>query len=366
MIAPHGGRLVDRQVSGSHAEQLYRAVEDGPSIPLNWNHFQEFVNISTGRFSPLTGFMGRNDFRKVIHDMMLEDGTVWPLPIILDVDAALADELTPGEMVGLESSDGKLVGTVEVGEVYKHNKREVIESLFGTDDPNHPGVSHYLDREDFLVGGDVYQFEAYRHNDHDLYPAESRVLFQHRDWDTVVGFQTRNAPHRAHEYIQKSALEGVDGLLIQPKLGEKKVDDYHDQTILGAYEILVKSYYPEKTVTLSVFPSKMRYAGPREALFDALVRKNQGCTHFIVGRDHAGTGDYYDEFGAQQIFDQIGDLGIELIFFDYAFYCHACDGMASTKICPHEDDKRVHPSGTTIRNSIREDERPSESIRIAD
>jgi sulfate adenylyltransferase len=362
MIEPHGGRLVDSVVSETHAEQVREGTESAPVIDLSVSQYQDLVNIATGRFSPIDGFLIQNDFLKVVHDMTLEDGTVWPLPITLDVSATLADDLTPGQQARLRSPAGDVLGTIEVEEVYKHNRTDTVEHVFGTADESHPGVSRYLSQEDFLVGGPVYLFEEQRYNGRDLLPRESRVLFEHRGWETVVGFQTRNAPHRAHEYIQKSALEPVDGLLIQPKLGDKKQGDYRDETILGAYETLMDHYYRDDIVALSVFPSRMSYAGPREAVFDALVRKNQGCSHFVIGRDHAGVGDYYGEFDAQQIFTQITDIGIEPVFYDYSFYCRECDGMASEKICPHDDAEQVHPSGSKIRSLIQEGKRPLEKM----
>jgi sulfate adenylyltransferase len=234
--------------------------------------------------------------------------------------------------------------------------------VFCTDDRSHPGVEAYLERDDFLVGGEITMFETRRYNEYDLLPVESRVLFEHMGWQRIVGFQTRNAPHRAHEYIQKTALEMADGLLVQPKLGEKKPGDYRDGVIMGTYRTLIDNYYPENTVALSVFPSTMRYAGPREAVFDAIVRKNQGCTHFIVGRDHAGVEDYYGEYDAQHLFREIEGIGITPLFFDYSFYCEACDGMASAKTCPHDDADRVYPSGSKIRELIRDGDAPSERI----
>lgn len=362
MLEPHGGTLVDRTVSDTHEAQLRESVESGPHIHLSWDELQEARNIAVGRFSPLTGFLTRNDFLKVLNDMTLEDGTTWPLPITLTVGMETAEGLTPGEKAGLRAPDGTLVGAIDVSEVFKHNPEAAAEQVFGTDDPSHPGVARYLDREPFVVGGPIFLFDAERENDHDLRPAESRVLFRHRGWDRIVGFQTRNVPHRAHEYIQRSALEQADGLLIQPKLGDKKVDDYHNDVILGGYETLIENYYKPDRVVFSVFTNKMYYAGPREALFDAIVRKNQGCTHFVIGRDHAGVGNYYGEFDAHRIFDQVADIGIEPAFYDYSFYCTICDGMTSRKICPHDDEDRVYPSGTDIREDIRDGRRPSEKV----
>jgi sulfate adenylyltransferase len=306
--------------------------------------------------------MTQNDFLKVVHDMTLEDGTVWPLPIVLDVSPTKADELKLHEKAGLRDSTGRLVGAINIEDVYKYNNSDVATNVFGADDTDHPGVQDFYDRENFLVGGEIYVFSEERYNEADLFPKETRVLFEHHDWETVVGFQTRNAPHRAHEYIQKSGAELVDGILIQPKLGEKKEGDYRDEVILGAYRSLLEHYYPDDRATLSVFPSKMNYAGPREAVFDALVRKNQGCTHFIIGRDHAGVGDYYGGFEAQSIFRELTEIGIQPLFYNYSFYCRRCDGMTSQKICPHKKDQQVHPSGTKIREMIQSGSEPSEKI----
>jgi len=362
MIEPHGGRLVDRVVSEKHAKQIREKITTNPVINLDWSHYQDLVNIATGRFSPLEGFLARNDFMKVVHDMTLENGTVWPLPVTLDVDTETADILTPGERAGLRDPNGSIVGAIEIDELYRINKTDAAAKLYGTDDHDHPGVRAFEAKDSFYVGGPVFLFGEHRYNQHDLLPAESRVLFQHRDWETVAGFQTRNAPHRAHEYIQRSALEHVDGLLVQPKVGKKKVDDYRDETIIGAYNKLVENYYRSDRFALSVFPSKMRYAGPREAVYDALVRKNQGCSHFVVGRDHAGVGDYYGEFDAQRIFESIEDIDIEVLRYDYAFFCRKCDGMTTETVCPHGAEKQIHPSGTEIRRKIRNGKRPSSKV----
>jgi len=362
MIKPHGGKIVDRSVSDKYAEQLESEVSDGPMIDLNTATYQDLINISNGRYSPIDGFMTQKDLLKVSHDMTLEDGTIWPLPIVLDIPAETAADLRVGEKAGLRNSGGQLVGVIETEEIYKYNTPELVAKIFNTTDKSHPGVRDFCDRDDFLIGGKVYVFNEKAYNKHELSPKETRVLFKHRGWETVVGFQTRNAPHRAHEHIQKSALEMTDGILIQPKLGEKKSGDYRDEIILGAYKTLLDSYYPDSRVALSVFPNKMNYAGPREAIFDALIRKNQGCTHFIIGRDHAGVGDYYGEFEAQKEFEKMADIGITPLFYSYAFYCERCDGMTSEKICPHEEDQQVHPSGTKIRSLIRSETKPSRKI----
>jgi sulfate adenylyltransferase len=358
MIEPHGGRLVDRPLLDDPAEY----VDGRPEIQLSTGNYQDALNVANGRFSPLDGFLKRNDFLKVATDMTLEDGTIWPLPIVLDVDPLVAAELEPDTRAVLRGPEDDPVGVIDVEEVYRYNKREVAREIFGTDDPEHPGVDRFRSQEDFLVGGAIHMTHHSLDAERDLRPAESRVLFDRRGWDTVVGFQTRNAPHRGHEYIQKSALEFVDGLFIQPKLGDKKAGDYADHVITGGYRTLLDCYYPTDRVALSMFPSRMRYAGPREAVFDAIVRKNQGCTHFIIGRDHAGVGDFYDGFDAHRIFERVSDIGIQPLFFSYAFFCEACDGMASMKICPHGDDERIYPSGSSIREAIRRDQSPSDKV----
>lgn len=358
MIGPHGGNLVNRIATEEHAEQLEAEMSDQPTIQLTHSQFQDMINIITGRFSPLKGFMSQSDFLKVTHDMTLEDGTAWSLPVTLDIDATRAERLVPGERVGLEAPDESLIGLIEVTDVYKYNKQEAARCIYKTTDTNHPGVAKLYHAGEFLVGGDILSFNKNRYNEFDLFPAETRVLIGQNDWETVVGFQTRNAPHRAHEYIQKSALEHTDGLLVQPKLGYKKKRDYTDGAIMGAYKELIKYYYDSAMVALSVFPSQMRYAGPREAVFDAIVRKNQGCTHFVVGRDHAGVGDYYDGFEAHDIFDDVQDLGIKPLFYTHSFYCKRCDGMSSKKLCPHERSVQTHPSGTQIREMLADNVQP--------
>ncbi|WP_426962137.1 sulfate adenylyltransferase [Haloparvum alkalitolerans] len=362
MIEPHGGSLINRMVQESTHRERVDDIGSLPRIQLDERLFQDAMNIANGRYSPLKGFMSSDDFLKVVHDRTLEDGTVWPLPVVIDVDADLAAELEPDERAALVDPAGDVMGTIAVEEIYKFNKQESATHVFGTDDTDHPGVAEHLSMGDFLVGGPIDVFEGYRYNESDLHPKESRVLFREYGWDRVVGFQTRNAPHRGHEYIQKCALERTDGILIQPKLGEKKAGDYQDDVILSSYQELIEHYYPSDHVALSVFPSRMRYAGPREAVFDAIVRKNQGCTHFIIGRDHAGVGDYYRPEAAHDVFEEIGDIGITPMLFEHAFYCRACDGMCSRKICPHGDEERIYPSGSKIRELVKEDQSPSEKI----
>ena len=362
MAEIHGGSLVSRVLEEPRATDVRDAVVDAPTIDLDWVHFQDTINIAVGRYSPLSGFMTREEYLSVVFDLSLSNSTVWPLPITLDVERETATELSVGERAKLRSPTGGIVGVIDVEDVYEPDLERVVEPVFGTTDENHPGVSEMLRREPCFVGGSIHVFDDYRYNGYDLRPEETRESFRRLGWETIVGFQTRNAPHRAHEYIQKHTLKRNDGLLIHPKLGRKKKGDYSDDAIVGAYDVLTNKYFQADSVVLSVFPNIMRYAGPREAVFDALVRKNHGCTSFVVGRDHAGVGDYYDEFAAQQIFDELGDLGIDIEFYDHVFYCGNCDGMVTETRCSHGDESRTYPSGSNVRESIRNGSRPSEEI----
>jgi sulfate adenylyltransferase len=354
MIQPHGNELIDRQVEEDRCAELREDFDELTTVTLDRNLLFDFTNISRGVYSPLRGFMSRNDFLKVVNDLTLESGVAWPLPIVLDIGTELANEMGPGDRIGIRSPDGTPVGVMDIDSVYRYNEKETCENLFGTTDADHPGVRTLQSKEPFFVGGPIKAFPdaITRNGTHDLSPKETRVLFKNLGWDTVVGFQTRNVPHRAHEYLQKSALEHVDGLLIQPKIGEKKPGDYRNDAILEGYESLIENYYPTESVVLSMFKSRMWYAGPREAVFDSIVRKNYGCTHFIIGRDHAGVGNYYGDFEAQQLFDAMGNVGIQPLYYHYAFYCQKCDGIVSEKICPHDTDQHLEPSGTKLRGML--------------
>lgn len=360
MIKPHGNDLVSRTVNPDREAELQRQFDKFPSVKLDQNLLYDFENISQGIYSPLRGFMSRNDFLKVVNDLTLENGVAWPLPIVLDITPEMANEIEPGDRIGIRGPGGNPVGVMDADSVYRYNEDETCQSLFGTTDADHPGVRSIRAKDPFFIGGPIKAFSEpiTRKGNHDLTPQETRILFKKRGWDTIVGFQTRNAPHRAHEYLQKSALEHVDGLLIQPKIGEKKPGDYTNNTIIQAYDSLIENYYPSDLVALSIFKSRMMYAGPREAVFDAIVRKNYGCTHFIVGRDHAGVGNYYGDFEAQELFDAIGNVGIEPLYYHYAFYCTKCDGIVSEKICPHDSTCHMEPSGTKLRKMLSDGQSP--------
>lgn len=359
MIAPHGGRLINRIPKGTRRERLLDKAQDLPRITIQQDTIKDLQNIANGAYSPITGFLDQNNFNKVLEDKTLEDGTVWTIPIILDVDEEKAQAVEDAGGTTIEDEDGQILATIDVDETYMIDKDHAVKQLYGTDDRDHPGVQMYYEKEDYAVAGDIQLLNQgfTDHEDYYLAPKETRVLFKENEWDTVVGFQTRNAPHRGHEYLQKSALEQVDAILIHPKIGSKKPGDYRDEVILKSYRSLLQNYYHDKAA-MSIFAAKMRYMGPREAVFDAIVRKNYGCTHFIVGRDHAGVGDYYDEFASQEIFDEFGTIGVEPMFYDYAFYCRECEDTVSEKICPHGADARVTPSGTKIRGMLADNDTP--------
>jgi sulfate adenylyltransferase len=322
----------------------------------------DIVNIGIGAFSPLEGFMGPDDLRSTLFAKRLASGVPWTIPIVLDISRRQANHL--GEVVGLWH-DGRPLALLEGARAYSYDRQELAKQVFGTDDSQHPGAANVLRMQELLLGGNLQvlgdmepPLARYR-----LTPLETRVLFEAKAWRTVVGFQTRNVPHLGHEYVQKMALTFVDGLFINPVIGRKKAGDFKDEVILRTYEALVHHYYLSERTVLATLHTEMRYAGPREAVFHAIVRKNFGCTHFIVGRDHAGVGNYYAPYAAQEIFDDFPDLGITPLFFTAFFYCRRCGGVANDKTCPHGDDAKVQFSGTLLRRLLAERRAPDGLIR---
>lgn len=363
LIAPHGGTLINRVATPEQQQKYVESSSHLRRIRLSERSFSDLELIAVGGFSPLTGFMGSDDYHGVVETMRLKNGLVWSIPITLPVSAELADTLEIGETIGLEDADGTLVGILDLEEKYSYDKRREVEQVYRTSDEKHPGVRVIYEQGDVYLAGPVLLLERRPHPlfaSRQLDPAQSRRAFAEKGWRTVVGFQTRNPIHRAHEYIQKCALEIVDGLFLHPLVGATKSDDVPADVRMHCYEVLIEKYYPLDRVILAINPAAMRYAGPREAIFHALLRKNYGCTHSIVGRDHAGVGDYYGTYDAQYIFYEFdpADLGITPLMFEHAFFCKRIGGMATTKTSPSGPEDRIHLSGTKVRAMLREGVQP--------
>jgi len=363
MIEAHGGKLVNRVALGERREKLLNEAKGMPELILNKKELVELENIAVGLYSPLEGFLDEINYYSVINEMRLRSGTVWSMPIVLAVSKDEAVKLELGKRVALKGRDGITYAILDLEDKYIADIILEAEMIYRTIDEKHPGVANLYNRGEILLGGKItllnrieyQQFKQYRED-----PAQVRKSFFEKGWKTVVGFQTRNPIHRAHEYIQKCALEITDGLLLSPLVGDTKKSDIPAKYRIESYQVVMDKIYPADRVHLTVFPANMRYAGPREAVFHALCRKNYGCTHFIVGRDHAGVGDYYGTYEAQDIFDNFSqeELGIIPLKFEHSFYCRKCESMATKKTCPHDQEYHIFLSGTKVRELLNEGNRP--------
>jgi sulfate adenylyltransferase len=375
IIPPHGGTLINRIVDAERAKVLRDRAKTLPRVVLSSKQACDLEMIAIGAFSPLTGFVKEADFAGICKNMRLADdqanGAVWPIPITLSVDDQTKDTLERRGQAALYHSDGTLMAVMDTSDIYPHDKQLEIPNVFGTEDPAHPGAKAVMDEGNWCVGGSVHvitvtpekepgeQFTEYR-----LPPAATRAEFEKRGWKSIVAFQTRNPIHRAHEYLTKCAQEMCDGLLIHPLVGETKPGDIPAEVRMECYKVLTDKYYVPSRTMLSVMPAAMRYAGPREAILHAIVRKNYGVSHFIVGRDHAGVGNYYGTYDAQKIFDrfQWQDLSVTILKFEHTAWCNACESMVSPKTCPHGDDQKVALSGTKVRDMLAAGQRPPQEF----
>lgn len=362
-IAPHGGQLINRLATAAERQEFLDQSDNLPRVQLDERATSDLVMIAIGAFSPLNGFMEQDDYENVVENMRLVNGLPWSIPITLSVTEEVAEPLKEGSWVRLDDPNGNFVGVLELTQKYRYNKAHEAVNVYKTDDIKHPGVKVVYEQGAINLAGPIWLLQRESHPlfpPYQIDPAESRKMFGEKGWSTVVGFQTRNPIHRAHEYIIKCALETVDGLFLHPLVGATKSDDIAADVRMRCYEIMLENYFPQDRVILAINPAAMRYAGPREAIFHALVRKNYGCTHFIVGRDHAGVGDYYGTYDAQYIFDEFEpeEIGIVPMKFEHAFYCTRTQQMATTKTSPSGQEERIHLSGTKVREMLRRGELP--------
>lgn len=356
LLPPHGGVLINRLLTGDAADRLRERAVAAPRITLSDVGLSDLELIVTGVLSPLTGFMGQAEYQRVIDTMHLPNGLPWSLPIALPVDAQIAETLHAGQDLALADAKGQLYGVLELREKFTYDKAHEAQQVYRTTDPAHPGVGRLMGQGDVYLAGDIWAFALPTPDFADICrtPAETRAIFAENGWKRVVAFQTRNPIHRAHEYLLKCALETVDGLMLHPLVGATKSDDIPADVRIQSYHAILEHYFPKNRVLLTAFPAAMRYAGPREAIFHAIARKNYGCTHFIVGRDHAGVGSYYGTYDAQRIFDEFdpAQISITPIFFEHAFYCRDCGQIVTPKTCPHAEDSWLTLSGTQVRQKL--------------
>jgi len=359
MSKPHGGKLIDRHIKKAPSE-----IADLPKFEINTNLAEDIENISKGVFSPLEGFLCKNDLENVLQEKRLGDDTPWTIPILLDFDKKEIKDLKKGDSILLTNTETGLLSILNIDEIYTFDKKTLAQSVYGTQDTSHPGVANVHNMKQLLLGGKITLLESKTRefDEYNLTPKETRFLFKEKGWKEIVAFQTRNPPHIGHEYVQKTALTFVDGIFINPIIGKKKKGDFTDNVILASYETLMKHYYLKERTVMSILRTSMKYAGPREAIHHAIMRKNYGCTHFIVGRDHAGVGNYYGPYDAHAIFQEFPDLGITPVFFKSFFRCTKCDAVVNEKICPHDEKYHINFSGKKIRELLTSGQIPPEDM----
>ncbi len=356
MPKPHGGKLVNRLVKKDVSD-----IKELPKIEINTNLAEDITNIAKGVFSPLEGFLCNNDLENIVKEKRLMDDTPWTIPILLDFNN---EEIKEGETILLSNKENGVLALVDIDEIYTYDKKTLAQEIYRTKDTNHPGVANINNMKQNLLGGKITLLDCKTRefDEYNLSPKETRFLFKEKGWKEIVAFQTRNPPHIGHEYVQKTALTFVDGVFINPIIGKKKTGDFRDEVILASYETLMKHYYLKERAVMSILRTSMKYAGPREAIHHAIMRKNFGCTHFIVGRDHAGVGNYYGPYDAHDIFSEFPDLGIIPVFFRSFSRCTKCNSVVNDKICPHDQKYHINFSGKKIREILNNGEIPSEDM----
>ncbi len=359
MPKPHGGKLINRSIKKELSE-----TADLPKLGININLSEDIINISNGVFSPLEGFLHNNDLENVLNEKRLTDDTPWTIPVLLDFNKQDINEVKEGDTILLTNKENGVLALLDIDEIFTYDKKTLAQTVYGTQDTTHPGVANVYNMKQLLLGGKITLLDSRtrKFDEYNLSPKETRILFKEKGWKEIVAFQTRNPPHIGHEYVQKTALTFVDGILINPIIGKKKSGDFRDEVILSSYETLIKHYYLKERAVMSILRTSMKYAGPREAIHHAIMRKNFGCTHFIVGRDHAGVGNYYGPYDAHDIFSEFPDLGIIPVFFRSFSRCAKCGSVVNDKICPHDQKYHINFSGKKIRELLQNGEIPSEDM----
>ncbi|MFX1391936.1 MAG: sulfate adenylyltransferase [Promethearchaeota archaeon] len=364
MIQPHGGTLINKELPNIEKKRILSELNEFEKVQVTPETIIEIKNLAFGVYSPLEGFLTENDFHYVLNEMYLENNVAWTIPIVLDVTQNKADSINPDDKIILEDFSNRPIALMSVEDIYSYDKKEYAEKVFGTKDLDHPGVQSVYNKKEKLMGGEVFLINEPQpaFPELDLKPIETRVLFKEKKWDRVVAFQTRNPPHLGHEYVQKAGLTYVDGLFINPVIGKKKVGDFLDEVIIETYKVLINEYYPKNRVVLSTFETEMYYAGPKEAIYHAIARKNYGCDHIIIGRDHAGVANYYGPYDAHYIFNHFPDLGIEPILFRSFSKCSKCDSVVNDKICPHSPEMQNYFAGREIRDALQAGKPPDPEV----